>query len=392
MRALFIVWLKEVLENARDRRTMLSALIIGPLGGPLLFSLMMNLTLERGRERAEQPLELPVVGATAAPNLVAFLRREGVRVTALDGGEAAANAAVHSKAARVVLVIPEGYGERVTRGEPAAVRLYTDTSDTSASGERARATALLRAYGAQIAAWRLAARGLSPLLMQPVVVDEVDVSTPAARALALLGMLSYFIVFATLMGGLYVAIDTTAGERERGSLEPLLTLPVPRRAVVYGKMLAASTFMALSLLLNLAAFTVCLRFVRFDTVGMALNLDAGVALAIFLVMLPFVLVGSALMTIVASFTRSYREAQSWLAAVLLVPTLPIVFAALYQVPSRTGLMWVPSLGQHLLIESLLKGEPPRPAHVLLSVASTLAIGALLAGIAARLYGREKILG
>jgi sodium transport system permease protein len=392
MRALLTVLFKELIENARDRRTVLSALLIGPLGGPLLFGVMMNLTLERGREHAEQALELPVAGQSAAPNLVAFLKSKGVRVSDLPGGAAAAAAAVRSHAARIVLVITDGYGERLRAGEPARVLLYTDTSDTSARGDRSRAELLLREYDFQIAAWRLAARGLSPLLVHPVAVDEIDVSTPAARALALLGMLSYFIVFATLMGGLYVAIDTTAGERERGSLEPLLTLPVPRRALVYGKILAACVYMSLSLLLNLAAFAVSLRFVRLESAGMALNLGAGVALAIFAVMLPFVLVGSALMTIVASFTRSYREAQSWLAAVLLVPTLPIVFAALYQVPSRTALMWVPSLSQHLLIESLLRGEQPQPLHVLLSAGATLALGALLAWGAGRLYAREKILG
>ena len=392
MRALWTVFLKELIENARDRRTLLSALVIGPLGGPLLFGVMMNLTLERGRERAEQALELPVAGRAAAPNLVAFLEREGVKVSDFAGDAAAAAVAVRHRSARLVLVIPGGYGERLRAGEPAGVKLYTDTSDTSTSNDRQRAAALLHAYGLQLAAWRLQARGLAPELMQPLVVDEVDVSTPAARALTLLGMLSYFIVFATLMGGLYVAIDTTAGERERGSLEPLLTLPVARAALVYAKILAAGAYMALSLLLNLAAFTVCLRFVRFDTVGMALNLDAGVALAIFLVMLPFVLVGSALMTIVASFTRSYREAQSWLAAVVLVPTLPIIFASLYQVPSRTALMWVPSLGQHLLIQSLLRGEAPDALHVLLSAGATLAAGALLARVAARLYEREQILG
>ncbi len=392
MRALWTVLFKELIENARDRRTLLSALVIGPLGGPLLFGVMINLTLERGRERAEQALELPVAGRSAAPNLVAFLEREGVKISELPGGAAAAADAVRQRKARIVLVIPDEYGAQLRAGEPAGVKLYTDTSDTSASGDRSRAEALLRGYGGQIAAWRLQARGLSPLLMQPVAVDEVDVSTPAARALALLGMLSYFIVFATLMGGLYVAIDTTAGERERGSLEPLLTLPVPRRALVYGKVLASGVYMALSLLLNLAAFAVSLRFVRLDTVGMALNLGPAVALGIFAVMLPFVLVGSSLMTIVASFTRSYREAQSWLAAVLLVPTLPIIFASLYQVPSRTDLMWVPSLSQHLLIQSLLRGEELSPLHVALSVGATLAIGALLARIAVRLYEREKILG
>ena len=109
-------------------------------------------------------------------------------------------------------------------------------------------------------------------------------------------------------------------------------------------------------------------------------------------MLPFVVVGSSLMTIVASFTRTYREAQSWLTAVLLVPTLPIIFASLYQVPSRLSLMWVPSLSQHLLIQSLLRGEQPLALHVLVSAGATLLIGALLAWIAARLYEREKILG
>ena len=98
------------------------------------------------------------------------------------------------------------------------------------------------------------------------------------------------------------------------------------------------------------------------------------------------------MTLVAAYTRSYREAQSWLAAVVLVPTLPIVFASLYQVQSRTSLMWVPSLSQHLLIGSLLRGEDPPALHVLLSAGVTLAAGIVLAKVAARLYERERILG
>src|SRR5271166_4742693 len=117
MRALLTVLFKELLENARDRRTVLTALVIGPLGAPLLFTVMMNLTLERGRERAERALELPVAGQSAAPNLVAFLRREGVRVSDLAGGADAAAEAVRSHAARVVLVIPDGYGARMLAGE-----------------------------------------------------------------------------------------------------------------------------------------------------------------------------------------------------------------------------------------------------------------------------------
>jgi sodium transport system permease protein len=389
---MLVVFLKEFRENLRDRRTVLSALLLGPLGAPLLFSVMMNLTLERNREHDEQPLELAIAGREHAPNLVAFLAGEGVRLTDLPEGAAGAADAVRRHRVKLALVIPDGYGEQIRDGEPARVLLYADNADTSTGAERGRAAGLVGAYAARVAGWRLAARGLSPTVVQPIIVDEIDVSTPAARATALFGMLSYFIVFATLMGGLYIAIDATAGERERGSLEPLLTLPVPRAALVYGKILAACAYMSLSLAMTVTTFAISLRFVRIDLYGMQLDLGPATALAIVAVMLPFVLLGAGLLTLVASFTRSYREAQSWLSALVLVPTMPILFASIYQLAPRLGLMWIPSLSQHLLIQSLLRGDPIAPAAVALSASVTLAVGVLLAELAARLYSRERILG
>ncbi len=392
MRALLTVLRKEVLENLRDRRTVLSALVLGPLGAPLLFAVMMNVTLERNREHDERPLELAMAGRAVAPNLVAYLEGEGVSVRTIPGGAAGAAAAVREHRVRLALVIPDDYAERIAAGEPARVLLYTDSSDTSTGADRGRAEGLIGAYAARIASWRLAARGLSPAVVQPIAVDEIDVSTPAARATALFGMLSYFIVFATLMGGLYIAIDATAGERERGSLEPLLTLPVARTSLVYGTILAACTYMALSLALTITTFAISLRFVHLDQFGMQLDLGLGTAASIYGVMLPFVLLGAALLTLVASFTRSYREAQSWLGGLVLVPTMPILFASIYQLAPRIGLMWIPSLSQHLLIQSLLRGDPVGVGAVALSAGSTLAFGMLLAAAAARLYGRERILG
>jgi sodium transport system permease protein len=389
MRALLIVFLKELRENARDRRTLLSALVLGPLGAPLLFTVVMNVTLERSQQRAAQPLELAVAGGNHAPNLVAFLRQQGAHVVPFAGDAAAA---VRAGPQKLVLVVPADYGARLRAGEPATLQLVVDSSDTSAGGDRARADALLRGYASHLAALRLQARGLAPTLVQPIVIDDVDVSTPAGRALLVIGMLSFFVVFAMLMGGLYVAIDATAGERERGSLEPLLTTPVARRELVFGKVLATCAYMLLSLALTIAAFAACLTFVPLETLGMSANFGPRVALAVFGVMAPFVPLGAAAMTVVASFTRSYREAQSWLTAVLLVPTVPIVFAAIYQVPTRGALMWVPSLSQHLLVNSLLRGEPLHAAHVVLSAGTALVCGALLALVAARLYEREAILG
>jgi sodium transport system permease protein len=251
---------------------------------------------------------------------------------------------------------------------------------------------LLAAYGSQVGASRLLARGISPEVASPIAVDDVDVSTPAGRALLVLGMMTYFILFAMLMGGLYLAIDATAGERERGSLESLLTLPVRRETVIYGKILATCCYMLLSLAITLLAFTVSLAFVPLESLGMSANFGPLVAARVFVVSAPFVLLGAGLMTVVASFTRSYKEAQSYLTAVLLVPTLPIVFAGLYSLRPSNALMAIPSLSQHLLMTSLLRDEPLQDIHIAISVGTTLFAGLVLSWFAGRLYRREAILG
>jgi sodium transport system permease protein len=391
-RAFVTVFLKELRESFRDRRTMLSALLLGPLGGPLLFAVLMNAQLQRGAERAEEPVEIAVSGREHAPNLVAFLEQQGAVVGEFAGDEATATRQVRERETKLVLVIPAEFGERLRAGEPAAVRLYSDSSDTAASAARARAAALLEGYSSRLATQRLQARGLSPVLVQPVYVDQVDVATPAGRALLLLGMLSYFVIFGTLVGGMYVAIDATAGERERGSLEPLLTTAASRDAIAYGKIAAAAFFMAVSLALAVVGFAVALRYVPLGSLGMQANFGPDVAAKVFLLMLPFVVLGAAAMTLAASFTKSFREAQTWLTALMFVPTLPIIFAAIWQLQPSNALMWVPSMSQHLLITSLLRAEPLVPLHVLLSVGGTLALGVAIAWVAARLYRREGILG
>jgi sodium transport system permease protein len=205
-------------------------------------------------------------------------------------------------------------------------------------------------------------------------------------------MMTYFVMFAMLMGGLYLTIDATAGERERGSLESLLTMPVRRDVLIYGKILAACFCMLISLAITLTAFSICLRFVPLEQLGMTTNFGPVVALKMLLVAAPFVLPGAGLMTVVASFTRSYREAQSWLTFVLLVPTMPVIFAGILSVRPSRLLMAVPSMSQHLLMTSLLRDEPLPLNYLLVSVGSTLILGALFAWIAGRLYRREAILG
>ena len=239
---------------------------------------------------------------------------------------------------------------------------------------------------------RLLARGISPVVLRPLNIDVVDVSTPSGRSALLFGMLSYFFLFALLTGGMNLAIDATAGERERGSLEPLLCLPVTRDQLIFGKIIAACLFMAVSLSLSLLSFSVVLKFMPLEKLGMTPNFGPLVVAQAFFLLLPFTLLGASLMTLVASFTKSFKEAQTWLSVVLLAPTLPILVVSILMVRPSTELMFIPSLSQHLLLVGLIKNEPINMLHVLVSVSGTLLVGGILTMICARLYRREGLLG
>ena len=392
MWAILSVFRKEFRENLRDRRTLISALIFGPLFGPLLFGAALSLSIERGTSAADKPVTLTVSHAERAPNLLAHLKQYGVKVETVAYDDTAAREAVKEHRKTFVLMITDEFGSRLQTSQPAQLLLYVDSSDVNNGKDVARVKALLSQYGQLVARLRVMTRGVDPLVLSPIVIHDVDVSTPAGRSVLALGTLSYLVLLTMLMGGMYLAIDATAGERERGSLEPLLTVPVRRESLIYGKMLATCAFMTLSLSLTVTAFAIVLRFAGLERFGMSVNFGPLVALTLIACCLPLVPLGAALMTIVAAFTRSYREAQTYLGLVLLVPTLPLVFASVLGLRPTAALMAVPSLSQHFLITSLLRDEPISGAFLALSIGATLAVGALLVFIAGRLYHREALLG
>lgn len=392
MHAIWIVFRKEVLENLRDRRVIVSAFFFGVLLAPVIFGLTTTMVSKRAVANQDKPLVLPIAGSKHAPNLVQFLRENGVRVDDVQLDSDQAMEAVRSGQQDLVLVVGEDYGKALQSGESAPLSLVVDTSNSRTSPSADRARQLLGAYGHQLAALRLMVRGINPTVIDPVGIQTLDVATPAGRSLLILGMMTYFCFMSMLVGGFYLAIDTTAGERERGSLEPLLGLPVRRAELIVGKMLATGAFMSVSLLLTLAAFGVVLIFIPLEALGMSANFGPRVILTIFAVMVTFVPMGAGLMTVVASFTRSNREAQSWLSVVMMLPIAPIMFAVVSGTKPSAPLMAVPSLSQHLLATSLMRGDSIPALHVLICAGTTLALGALLVGVAIKLYQREAILG
>lgn len=390
VKTLATVFTKEVVDHFRDRRSLISALVFGPLLGPVLFGIMMGAAITMGAEDLEKELEVPVAGKERAPELMAFLRENGIAVTAFEGDNP--RRAVEQEDEDYVLRVDSGYAEAFRAGRPATLGLYADRSEQRLAGDLRRIERTIQGYQQKIGQLRLMARGVDGRLMQPVVVEEVDVSTPEARGMLLAGMLPYFILLSVLMGGFSLAIDTTAGERERGSLEPLLTTGASRGAILGGKLLATAVYCLAALAVVLAAFSVSFRFVPLELADMAIALGAVAALTAFAVVAPFTILGAAIMCLVASFTRSFKEAQTWLSVVLFVPILPAVIHFVRPFEPTLLNLAVPVLGQHVALLEVLSAQGLSPLAVVVNAGTTLLLAGVVALVAARLYRREGLLG
>jgi len=382
------VFFKELLDNFRDRRVILNTLILSPLLGPVLFGVMISFIAKEETERMESALELPVVGAEHAPNLVAWLERQGVIVAAAPEEP---EQAVRDEQSEVILRIPEGFAEAWKAGRPAPVEIIADRSLRYTGTTIARVNNYLSIYNRQIGNLRLQLRGVHPDITRPVDSQLVDLSTPTSRGGQVLAFLPYFILITVFMGSMHMAIDTTAGERERKSLEPLLINPMPRWQIMAGK-LGATTFFALATLgLGLIAFVYAMGMLPTADMGIKLNLDFAVAGKAFLVVAPAALMAAALLTILASFAKSFREAQSYMGLVIIVPMVPSLWLLINPAKAEYWMTWVPLLNQNIVILEMVRGEPVQAAWYLATIVSTTAFAGVLAAIAGGLYSRPKLI-
>ena len=392
LRGIWAVFRKEFRENLRDRRTLLSALVFGPIMGPVLVAVLTQFLVRHTEEQGEENIVAAVMHAERAPNLLAYLSARGVDIEKVDLDEAGARQAVATQKHKFILDIPEDFGARLREGQPAPVILYSDASRGFERQGVGRVRTLVSQYGLNIAQLRYLARGIDPVSVIPIAVQEIDVSTPSGRSVLLLNMMTYLVILSMLFGGLYLAIDATAGERERGSLEVLLTTPVPREHLIYGKILAAGSYMLVSLVLTVIMFSVAMSFVGLESLGATANLGPRAVSMLIACCAPLILFGASYLSIVSGFAKSYREAQTYLGLVITIPTLPLMFAGMLGLQAKLPLMFVPFLSQHLLMTTVVRAEPIDPVFMSVSVASTLTYGLVLMWLAGRLYKREGLLG
>jgi sodium transport system permease protein len=388
MRGLTTVFRKEVRENIRDRRALFNSLLLGPLLFPLLFVGLMWFLESAEQERAEQTLELPVVGAAYAPSLVRFLEQQGVVIQPEPEDP---EAMVRNQETPVIIRILPEYPDRWSAGLPAPVEVIIDPSRQESNAAIRRVKGLLLGYGQQIGSLRLQLRGVSPQLASPVMLRDVDLSTPKSRAILAVIFLPYVLMITAFTGATHLAMDTTAGEKERKSLEPLLINPVPRWQIMTGKMLTTTVFAMASLALTLVSFRIVLPYLPVGAFGMDLTLGILTLASILLVISPVAILAAALLTLLASFAKSYREAQSYMGLVILIPMIPSLIFMANPVKAEAWMMMVPLFSQNILIGEIIRDESVALAWYAVSVASTLVIGLALAVVAATLYNRPRLI-
>lgn len=385
MNALAIVWKKELLELVRDRRTLALTLLFAPLLGPLLFMGLATIGESKAKEQLEKPMSVAITGAERAPNLVAWLASQGIaRKDVADP-----DASIRAQDEDVYLRIGDDFAKSWREGKPALVEVVHDSTRQDANIPVKRLESLLGQYNQQVGALRLLARGINPGVASPMTVSRKDLSTPEARSAGLAAMmLPYLLILGAFIGSLQLVLDTTAGERERQSLEPLLATPARRGAIVSGKIAAACSVGIVSLALTLLAFRVGAAFAP----GAAKQLAVGfneMALMM-LVLLPMVFLGGSLLTYIAAAAKSVKEAQSYTTVLILLPMIPTVILMVSPVKNQLWMFAVPFLAQNQLLLKVIRSEPVSATQWGVYFAAAFGLAALLWFAAVRRYHQERL--
>ncbi len=379
MGAAAVVYLKELKDALRDRRTLLTVLLSSVAIGPLVLVAISQLVA--GIEKRAEAREVVAVGIEHAPGLRNFIERQTFTVKAapVDWEQQLRD----SKLGEPVLVVPAGYQSDVARGEAPVVELVSSAANQRAQGGTGSVLRLLRGYNQEQATLRLALRGVSASALEAVRVEERDLADPATRAAQLAFMVPFFVLMAVLYGALNAALDTTAGERERGSLEPLLMNPAARTALVLGKWGAVVTVGMLIAVLSCMSFLPAQWLLRSEALAAMFRFGPGEALWFIALLLPLAGALAAVLMAIAIRCKTFKEAQANATVlVLAVSMLPLVLV-LNQEGTAPWHLWVPALAQTTLMGSVLKGEVPGLAETLPSVAVCAVLAVLAIAFVAR---------
>ncbi|HJV72547.1 ABC transporter permease [Ideonella sp.] len=385
-RTAWAVFRKELVDALRDRRTLLTVFLSSVAMGPLVLVLISSLVSDM--EQRAEARELLSVGLEQAPTLRNYLLRQSYSIQAAPPDYE--KRLKDSRLADPVLRVPGDFEALLARGEAPVVEIVSSSANQRAQGGAARLGRLLDGFNQEQGTLRLAVRGVAPSALQAIEIDERDLANPAARAMQLTGMLPFFVLMALLYGALNAALDTTAGERERGSLEPLLMNPAPRLALVVGKWGAVAAVDMLIAVLSTLSFVPGQWLLESESLAALFRYGFAEALAFLVLLLPLAGALSALLMAIAIRCKTYKEAQANATVVVLALSLLPMVTLFNQGGEKAWHLWVPALAQSTLMARVLKGEPIGPLEFIVPAAASVLLAAVCLVYLARQFAKAAV--
>ncbi len=390
---ILVIWFKELLDTLRDRRTLVAMVIAPILLTPLLVVLPQKLLADQRQAQENAVVKVAVAGAEHAPALIESLRASR-KVEVIEASNP--EEAIRARRATIGLIIPEGFEASLAEGKIPDVTLLSDQSKFTQGLQASRVEILVRAYSQTIVAQRLAARGVDVGMLTPFKIDSQNIASAQQMGGAFLAMmLPMFIVLWGLVGGMYTAIDVTAGEKERLTLEPLLVSPTSRTQMVLGKLLAiiSTSFvsLALSVLSMLVAFQIALPDFGTGAGTMSFTVAPQTVLLILLAAFPITLMFGALEIAICLFARSFKEGQNYIVPlqfVVIIPAMAIMFLPDLALPAVT--YTVPIFGAVVILRDLLL-DTARATEFGIMLGSSVVYAALCVALAVYLFRQERVL-
>ena len=361
---------KELIDAARDKRSVMAGLYYA-IGTPLIMCGLFMVLI--GQLTSPDDLKITITNPDKAPDLVRFLSNKGISSGEVKDSELKA----------IELIISPDYAAQMNQGKGAEITIVADNSDEKLQNSIRRLEKQLQSYSTEMGSLRLIARGIDPRVMQPLKVSVHDQATTDSKGGMILGIAIFTMIYSVFISGMNLAIDTSAGERERNSLALLLSHPLTTRQLVLSKIIAVSLFALLGLVLILLVSKVAYTFVPWQELGFSVNITTEFMALMLVVGIPVALMAACLQLFVSFMAKTFKEAQSYLTMVLFVP-LALSMAASYNI-APDMLQWLPVSGQQQALMDFIKGKDLTMLQLLVSTLGTLAIAVLLA------FGMEKSL-
>ncbi|MGE5160841.1 MAG: ABC transporter permease, partial [Betaproteobacteria bacterium] len=382
----WIVFRKELADALRDRRTWMVVLVSSILAGPI--SLLLLSKFVASVEETVARREVFLAGATAAPTLANFIERAGgtVKEAPADFRELVRSGELQN----AVVVVPPDFEARLARGETVRLDVVFDDTSSRSQGPVRVTLGMLRAFSRELGSQRLLARGVGLQVLSPVDVEEINLAAGKSRGAQLLFLVPWLALLGAVVGAISVAIDVTAGERERGSLEPLLMNPVSTPAIVIGKWAVVAACSAAVVVLTLVGFRGAMVFIPSESLSALMQFGAAESALFLAMLLPFAAMIAAVNMFAATYGRSHKEAQTYASYLTMLVNFAPVIPLFLSVRDAAWQLFVPAMAQQVVMMRALRGEAVGAVDVLVPAAMAIGITLLALGAQARLLRNERI--